>query len=350
MPDTDAISPAALAALKDRHLAYLTARLVSAEAEAEWRKTLGLVVADLLSVKVGELASPALLADAADTFFTAEAVERSVRPLARHVVNVVLQELRAEKGTVGARVPAATKKRIDALLERPGIFPDRLMRAMSEEPAIEEVVRDTLHDVLKEFSEKVNPFTADWGLPALLKRLGPFGMGRGLDGMRIEFEKRLDPEIRKFLQGVSRSSLRRMVDITIDKADEPSFVAVRKRVARWLLEQEIATLSRSVEAEVVLLAQDIGLEILATELSREGLRARRRAMIEAALVAWKDRTVREVLDELGVAVVLDFEALAGASWPLVRGALATPAVRSWLAGIVGEFYDAEIAAAGGPAA
>lgn len=344
------VSPAALVALKARHLAFLEARLVSAEAEAEWKKSLGPVVSDLLSTRVGELASPHRLADAADALFTADAVERTVRPLARHIVNIVLQELRAEKGTIGERVPAATKKRIDELLERPGLFPDRLVRAMIEEDAIEEVMRDTLYDALKEFSEKVNPFVADWGLPALLKRLGPFGMGKGLDSMRADFEKRLDPEIRKFLQGMSRKSLRKMVEFTIAKADEPRFVAVRKRLAGWLLEQEIAALSRGTDAEVVMLGQEIALDITAAELAREGFRARRRALIEAALVARKDRTVREVLDELGVGLILDFDTLATASWPLVRAALVTPAVRAWLAGIVGEFYDAEIAAAGGPAA
>ena len=349
MADLD-ISPAALAALKARHLAYLEARLVSAEAEVEWTKRLGPVVADLLSIKIGDLASPQHLADAADALFTAEAVERTVRPLARHIVNVVIQELRSEKGTVGAHVPAATKKKIDQLLERPGLFPDRLVRAICEEDAVEEVMRDTLYDALKEFSEKVNPFTADWGLPGLLKKLGPFGMGKGFDAMRADFEKRLDPEIRKFLQGMSRKSLRKMVEFTIAKADEPRFIAVRKRLAGWLLEQEIATLSRGTDAEVVLLGQDIALDITAAELSRGAFRERRRAMIEAALVARKDRTVREALDELGVGLILDFDSLAVASWPMVRAALCAPAVRAWLQGIVGEFYDAEIAAAGGSAA
>ncbi len=168
--------------------------------------------------------------------------------------------------------------------------------------------------------------------------------------MRVDFEKRLDPEIRKFLQGMTRKSLRKMVELVIAKADEPRFVAVRKSLVAWLLEQEIAALSRSTDAEVVLLGQEIALDITAAELSREGFRARRRAMIEAALAARSERTVGEVLAELGVDLVLDYEALAQASWPLVRSAFATPAVRSWLAAIVGEFYDAEIAAAGGSAA
>lgn len=341
------LSPAALTALKARHLAFLEARLVSAEAEAEWKKSLGHIVADLLAIKIGDLASAQHLADAADALFTPEAVERAVRPLARHIVNVVLHELRAEKGTVGARVPAATKKRIDQLLERPGLFPDRLVRALSEEDAVEEVMRDTLYDALKEFSERVNPFTADWGLPGLLKKLGPFGMGKGFDAMRADFEKRLDPEIRKFLQGMSRKSLRKMVEFTIAKADEPRFIAVRKRLVGWMLEQEIASLSRSADVEVVLLAQDIALDITAAELSRGGFRARRRAMIEAALVARKDRTVQQALDELGVRLELDFSSLATATWPMVRAALGAPAVRAWLEGVVGEFYDAEIAAASG---
>jgi hypothetical protein len=339
------LSQAALSALKARHLAFLEARLVSAEAEAEWRKSLGPVVTDLLATKIGDLASAHRLADAADALFTAEAVERTVRPLARHLSGLVLQELRAETGTVGARVPADTKKRIDELLERPGLFPDRLLRAMVEEDAVEEVMRDTLYEALKEFSEKVNPFTADWGLPALLKRLGPFGMGKGLDGMRADFEKRLDPEIRKFLHGMSRKSLHKMAEFTIAKADEPRFVAVRKRLAGWLLEQEIAALSSGTDADVLILAQDIALDIAAAELSREGFRARRRALIEEALIARKDRTVREVMDELGVGLILDFDALATASWPLVRSAFATPAVRAWLEALVSEFYDGEIAAA-----
>jgi hypothetical protein len=346
MADLD-ISPAALAALKARHLAFLHARLVSAEAEAEWKKTFGPVVADLLSIKIGDLASAAHLADAADALFTAEAVDAAVRPLARHIVNVVLHELQSEKGTVGARVPAATKKRIDQLLERPGLFPDRLLRAISEEDAVEEVLRDTLYDALKEFSEKVNPFTADWGLPGLLKKLGPFGMGKSFDAMRADFEKRLDPEIRKFLQGMSRKSLRKMVEFTIANADQPRFVAVRKRLAGWLLEQEIATLSRSADVEVVQLGQEIALDITAAELSRGGFRDKRRALIEAALVARKDRTVKEALDELGVGLILDFDSLATATWPMVRAVLAAPAVRAWIDGLVSEFYDAEIAAASG---
>jgi hypothetical protein len=70
-------------------------------------------------------------------------------------------------------------------------------------------------------------------------------------------------------------------------------------------------------------------------------------MIEAAIVARKDRTVREALDELGVGLILDFDSLATATWPMVRAALGAPAVRAWIEGLVSEFYDAEIAAANG---
>jgi hypothetical protein len=336
------LSPDALADLKARHLAFLEARLVSPEAEADWKQNLAHAYADLLAVKVRDVADARLIADAVDALISTEAVEAAVRPLARRVLAVVLRELSAERGTVAARVPVATRRRLDQLLERPGLFPDRLMRAMVEEDAVEEVMRDTLYDALKEFSEKVNPFVADWGLPALLKRLGPFGVGKGLEGMRADFDKRLDPEIRKFLQGFSRRGLKRMADLTIAKADEPRFVAVRKRLAGWILEQEIAELCRGVDAEAIALGQEIALDVAASELQRSSFRARRRVLVEEAIAAHLDRPLGEVLRELGVTLTLDFPAIGAATWPLVRAVVGLPAVSSYLARIVGEFYDAEM--------
>ena len=49
----------------------------------------------------------------------------------------------------------------------------------------------------------------------------------------------------------------------------------------------------------------------------------------------------EALAELGVTLVPDVEALAAATWPLVRTMLGSAPVKFWLAGVVGEFYDEE---------
>src|SRR5262249_39299037 len=152
-----------------------------------------------------------------------------------------------------------------------------------------------LYDGLKEFSEKVNPFTAEWGIPSLLKRLSVLGagLGKGLDSVRAEFDRRLEPEIRKFLAGFSRRGLRGMVALTMAKNDLPKSVALRKRLAAWLLEQQLGELARGADEETIALGQEIGLDIAAAELGREALRARRRALIEEALASVKDQTMAE---------------------------------------------------------
>src|SRR5262249_37749361 len=142
--------------------------------------------------------------------------------------------------------------------------PARLLREALENEAAEEVMRDVLYDALKEFSEKVNPFFADWGLPSLLKKLSPFGLGamsKGFDSVRVEFDRRLEPEIRKFLLGFSRRALKNVADFTIDKADEPEFVAIRKRLVHFLLERRVAELCPEPDDGRAAMARDIALDL-----------------------------------------------------------------------------------------
>lgn len=338
------LDPATLTALKARHLAFLEARVVSPKAEAEWQANLTAGYRDLLATPLRELVRAGALADAADAVLTSAALEQAVRPIARRALTEAIASLRAEKGKVGDHLSPVARERLGKLLERPGLLPDRFLREIVKEDAIDEVMRDVLYDALKEFTEKVNPFFAEWGLPALLKKISPFGLGKGLGSLRADFDKRLEPEIRKFLQGFSKKNLARMAEFTIEHGDEPKFIAARKRLAEWLLAQGIADLARATDAEAVLLGQDIALDVIALEIDRSEHRARRRALIEQAIAARQDRTLNEALNELGVAFTPDFGAIAAATWPAARAALASPAARAWFASIVGEFYDAELAA------
>src|SRR6185295_316141 len=134
-----------------------------------------------------------------------------------------LAELHAEKGKVGDRVPASAHRHIDALLARHGLMPERLLREIAEQDAIDEIMRDVLYDGFKEFSERVNPFTAEWGIPSLLKRSSLLGgaMTKGIEAVKVEFDRRMEPEIRRFLAGFSRRGLRSMADAMIARADQP---------------------------------------------------------------------------------------------------------------------------------
>jgi hypothetical protein len=304
----------------------------------------------ILAARVGDVVDARTLAAAVDTVLTGQAVERAARPLAKRLLPVILAELRAETGRVGERVPAPARQRLDALVARPGLLPERLLREIVEQDAVDAIMRDVLHDGLQEFAEKVNPFTAEWGIPSLLKRLSVLGgaVAKGLDTVKAELDRRLEPEILRFLGSFSRRGLRRMVEVTIARADEPASIAVRRHLVAWLLEQEIAALAREADEEALALAAELSLDVAAAELDRAAGRARRQALVEQALAAVKDRTVAEALADLGVTLRVDDRALAAATWPVVKAALESDASRAFFAKVVGAFYAEEAARLGGP--
>lgn len=334
--------PALLADLKARQIAFFQERLVSAKAEEDWRSRAAAVYAELLATPLGQIADAAAIADALDAALSADAVKSAFRPLADAVLTAAASEIRSQRARVGDYIPDGSLAKIDRLLERPKLFPDRLMRQVVEQEAVEEVMRDVLYATLKEFSEKVNPFFAEWGLPALLGKLMPFGFGgvkKALDGVRAEFDRRLEPELRKFLPGVTRRGLRQMAEIMIAKSDEPNAIAARKRIMAWILEQEIRELMRPLDDEGARLAQDIGLDAAAHLLSLKEIRDKRRSLIETAIRERASKTLGQALTEAGVTHAPDLDAMARASWPLVRSALSTEAARSWIASMLEEFYE-----------
>jgi hypothetical protein len=332
-----------LHALEARHVAFLKERLVSDAAASEWRANVTGVREALLSARVGEVVDPKALADALDAALTREAVERVARPLARALLPLVLAELEADRTRVGDHLPVASRQRLEALLARPGLVPERLLREIAAQDAIEEVVRDVLYDGFKEFSERVNPFTAEWGIPSLLKRVSLLGgaMNKGIETVKAEFDRRLEPELRRFLATFSRRGLGRMVDVTIARADQPASIAVRRHLLAWVLEQQIAALARDSDREALAVATEIGLDVAGAELDRPEARARRRALIEETVFAVESLSVADALGALGVTIVVDDASLAAATWPVVRAALASPAVSSWIEGLARAFYDAE---------
>lgn len=338
------LPPEILAELRARHLAFLEARLVGAEAEAEWRTNVAAVWADLMATRVKDLADAPAIAAALDAVLTPDLVERAARPIARRILPLVLRELRVEPGKLADHVPAPTRARIEALLGRPSITPERLLRELAEQEAVQEVLRDVLFDGLKEFSEKVNPFIAEWGIPSLLKRMSLFGgaMTKGLESVRAELDRRSEPEIQRFLATFTKKGLRKMVEASVARpAADPKSVALRHHMLTWLLEQELAVLVREADAEGIALAQEVVVDLVAADFARAGRAAQRRRIGDELLAAAGDMTVAEALAALGVTFVPDLGALAAASWPVVKALLQGPAARGWMAKLVGEFYEAE---------
>jgi len=339
------LDASALEELKARQIAFLHGRLVSPKAEAEWRENVRGAVDAILATRVGALFDVDAVARALDAALSADAARRGLRPGWASVIAIAESRMRENEATVGEHLPAGTRAKIDALLEEPGLVPERLLREALENDAAEEVMRDVLYDALTEFSQKVNPFFAEWGLPSLLKKLSPFGlgaMGKAFDSVRAEFDRRLEPEIRKFLKGFSRRALRQFADFTIQKGDEPEFVAIRKRLAAFVLERRVSELTPRAGDRRAALAQEIALDVTLHLVTRAEESRERRRTLEMLLAVHARQTLGEAIASYGVTgPLLDADALAAATWPVVVAALTSDVARGFIARVIEEFFARE---------
>jgi hypothetical protein len=335
------LSRETLEALKTQHVAFLETRLVSEAARQDWVRSFREGYAWALTLRVRDVVDPVALTDGVTKALTAASVTALFAPVARDIHRRVLASMKVDESRLGDYVPAQARLAIDDLLERPHLVPERLIREIFDQEAIEEAIRDTLYDGLKEFNEGVNPFFADWGLPALLKRM-PIGGGtilKSMGAMRGEFDKRLDPEIRKFLLGFSRKAKGKLADFFITKGNDPKSVELRKNVVSFLYSQSMKELlagfddAASKKAEIA--AEHIALETLERDHPRERLRA----TLEDLLRDAGDQTFGDWLTALGASAEPDLDAFAELLWPHVRRAMASPVARTFFAAITAEFYD-----------
>lgn len=341
-PFADPQARALLDEIRSRQLAWARAQLVSQEAEATYRAGLLHGWEALLRKPIGELVDAAVLDDALDRLLQPALVREATAPTGRALRGWLASELRADEARLGDYVPEAARHWIDSLVARSAPVRTRITRVVVEHETTEAVMRDVLHDALTDFSNKVNPFFAEWGLPALLKRVLPLGAGavlRSMESVKTEFDKRLEPEIRRFLQGASRQALRKVATMLTTQEESPPAVALRKAVFEAVLEQTVSELAAELGDEGLVLSQGAGDEILAHFLSLDSIRARRRAALSAFVESHANGTVGEVLAHYGITWVPDLDALATATWPVVRTALASEPVQGLVEGWIERFFD-----------
>lgn len=344
IPETDAMR------LKERWLLFLEARLLGEAAFEEWKRNMRAVALELMQAPLSMLVDAGALNDALDAALSAQAVQKTLRPLAQSALGGARAEMLKQPGRVGDLVSPAAKEKINKLLERPDVFPEKLARHVVMHEASEEMMRDVLFDALKEFSERVNPFVAEWGLPALIKKMSPFGLGgfqKSLASMQADFDKRLEPEIRKFLQGFSKKALTLALDEMIAKSGEPKAAALRKSIFEWLLSQELARLAHERREGDVQEINSIGLDIAEHVFTLPEVRVRRRAFIEGWLKENGHKSVHALCQEWGIerdAAAEDafWEAAARAAFPLLKAALGSPSAKRWLKEMVDAFFDENV--------
>ena len=344
------LTPATIAALRSRHVAFLAERLVDDRARGDFIRSFAGGYEHVLSRPIRELLVPATLVSGLAAVLTNETVRGLLSPIAREINRRVVAALRSDQAKLGDYVPQDARRAIDELVARPDLLPEPLVRRVFDDDAVEEIMRDVLYDALVEFNESVNPFFAEWGLPALIKRFMPIGSGAVLKSMtavRTEFDKRLEPEIRKFLLGFSRKSKKKVADFLVNKAGDPKLVALRKNIVAFFYEESLSQITQNVDDDARMAADEAAEAIVIEVLRRESPRAQLLAELEKLVAEHGDETLGTWLARIGVVEKPDLEKLAELVWPFVKLALESPPARAFWERVTWDFY-ATLASAPAP--
>lgn len=310
---------------------------------------------ELLSLRLGPLLERDRIDPLLDHALSTEQARGLAEPLARRSGQLVLAQLQQVSAPVDELIGPSARQHVDELIALPELLPAGLLEGIAHDPAVEAVMQEVLLDALKQFSHRANPFTAEWGLPALLRHLPPIGFGAlkaAFEARRTEFEERLEPEIRKFVQGFARKAVDRAVELSARKQGEPELVALRKRIARAILRhpaRELAWKPEDVRGALLV-------EIAASALGHLLVGGIVRARLDALLAELRSTAGHLTVGRALAAWQLELpapRAWADAAWPVVEPLLAGEAARRLLEqALVGPLAALDLAAAttnrGGP--
>src|SRR5690606_24377300 len=140
---------------------------------------------------------------------------------------------------------------------------------------------------------------------------------KSMSSVRAEFDKRLEPEIRKFLLGFSRKSKNKLADIMISSAGDPKIVGLRQSIVAFFYEETLATMTKNVDDDVRMNADEAVEAIVLEALGRDRPRERLLAELEKLVADHGDETVGQWLERIGVTARPELEALAELLWPWV---------------------------------
>ena len=342
MSDELDLTPQQIAALRTRQIAFLAERLVDERARGDWMRSFAAGYEHVCSLPLSAVFDPKRFVASLHAALQQDVVRGHVAPIAREVNRRVVAALKTEDAKLGSFVPAEARTSIDEILARPDLIPEEVIRNILEDDVVEEIMGEVIYDALKEFNESVNPFFADWGLPALIKKVMPIGSGTVLKSMtavRGEFDKRLEPEMRKFLLVAARKSKSKIANFVVGKSGDPKMVSLRQSVVRFFYETSIANLMKNVDDDARMAADDAILAVSLKVLSQDEPRAKLLAELEKFMGEHGSESVGEWLKRIGVVSPPALEPLAELTWPLVKLALESPPAKAFYERIVWDFFS-----------
>jgi uncharacterized protein (DUF1778 family) len=169
----------------------------------------------------------------------------------------------------------------------------------------------------------------------------PIGSGtllKSMNTLKSEFDKRLEPEMRKFLLVAARKSKGKIADFVVTKGGDPKQVALRQNVVRFLYEETFANLLKNVDDDARMELDTAVEEIVLSAIGNDRPRERLSKELEKLVAEHGDEPIGKWLERIGVVERPALAALADLTWPYVRLALESPPARAFYERVVWDFY------------
>lgn len=235
----------------------------------------------------------------------------------------LLERLKASSLPLGAWLPDPVRDALLALLGQPAPIPRALVDKVVADEHVRDSARAMLQEALSSFIHKAFSVTPGGrGLKGMIG-LGARAAGGLFGGIGGEIQRHLEERVREFVDG-GVTMLQQRVAQRLTSDDTARLLGKRRRaIFRDLLSQPESEIARLVRKTPWDALEAMVPALVAHNLARAELRAALRAEIAAVVDELSQRTVGELLDELGLRAQLA-EAVRVHGLPLARAFVDSP--------------------------
>lgn len=337
--------------------AWLETRLTSEAAEADYRALLEGVVTRALGQPLEAVLPRARFVDALIVHLDGARLADGARFAVREVITRAVEEGRADEAPIGRWLTEPAQARLLDFAARPGWVDRAWVDQLFQEKAMEALVSDTLYRALVDFSTIVPRIVqgiVQNVMPSSLGKLAKLG-GKATGGVagRVvdEVEKRLEAEIRKFLDRGTRRALESAAAFCVERLDSPETAAAQRHLVAFALGRSGAAHVRPLDDETLAALEGVAVAAAESVAAHDELAPLVRRVVGRFYEARGGVPLADALRAAGVDPDrLAVDAWAEATWPAVRGAFEAPEVKAFLLKISGEILSQVEGESGAPPA
>lgn len=318
--------------------AWLRERLTGPQGRKDWDRLVESSWEQIVETPLRELVPPEEAQALADAYLQGDRLEELVRPVVEAVLPRVIRAYRDDTAPVGRWVPDSARGAIERMVSRPGLVHEDWIRALFKQRVVEAVMADALYRGIRDFSTI---------MPRLMLSLMPTNRfaklgGAGAIGKRVveELERRIEPEIKTFLEGGTKRALVRAADFAVEHRDDDAALAFRRNVVQFVLSKSPRFHVHAITDEMLEELGPIARKVAKHVASREETRT----LVEQAIAEvdrdFGGKAVGDVLREIGIEETPDLKAWAAVTWPGLVRCIESPGVKAWMDELVVELLKA----------